>query len=99
MKDIDEVLKIDPNYSDVYFLRGEIYAFEYNNYTEAIADFTKYLEFNPQSTIGYYYRGFAKYQNDNYIGACSDLKKALSLNRNLINNKTFMTLKEYVCGE
>ncbi len=100
MKDIDEVLKIDPNYSDVYFLRGKIYAFEYENYTEAIADFTKFLEFNPQSTNGYYYRGFAKYKNDNKTGACRDFKKVISLgNRDVINDDTFKLYKIMACGE
>jgi len=53
------------------------------NYQEAIANYTRAIELNPQLVAAYYYRGFARSQLSNDRGAFADYTAALKLNRDL----------------
>lgn len=53
------------------------------NYQEAIANYSRAIELNPQLVAAYYHRGFARSQVSNDRGAFADYTAALNLNRDL----------------
>lgn len=57
----------------IYFGRTEL---EKGNYTEAIKYFNDAIYQRPASYEGYFLRGYAKYNLDDYLGAQSDFTKA-----------------------
>jgi tetratricopeptide (TPR) repeat protein len=50
-----------------------------DDYSGAIADYTKAIEIDPNYTSAYYSRGFSKYYLDDRFGACKDGRKAQEL--------------------
>lgn len=51
-----------------------------NHLGDAISDFTKVIELNPQNSEAYYYRGWAYFENDQCYEAIADFTKAIELN-------------------
>ena len=66
-----------------YFNQG-IEKYEEGNYQEALADFTKALEINPQSALTYYNLGVTKSALGDDQGAIADYTKALEINPKLL---------------
>ena len=50
-----------------------------DHYTKAIADLNIYIKVQPQMYEGYFFRGYAKYQLDDLMGAEQDYTVAISL--------------------
>jgi tetratricopeptide (TPR) repeat protein len=64
-----------------YFSRGDAY-YNKGNYDQAIEDYTKAINFNPDSAIEYCYRGDAYKNKGNYDQAIADYTKAISFDPN-----------------
>lgn len=64
--------------AEEYFERGFVKA-HLKKYEEAIEDFTKAIEINPNFAMAYYNRGGVKNLTGDTDGACNDWRKALSL--------------------
>ena len=64
-------------------------------YKNAIEDFNKAIEIDPDNGIFYTGRGNTKYQLENYKGAIDDFNKVLKLytNQNLIGEEKIEALK------
>ncbi|MDR2906281.1 MAG: tetratricopeptide repeat protein [Helicobacteraceae bacterium] len=77
---LSEVIAINPNNSNAYNYRGYMY-YELQNYDQAIADYTKAIELDPDGRALYYNnRGFAYNELKNYKQAIADFTKAIALN-------------------
>jgi len=50
-----------------------------NNYAEAITDFTKVIELNPNAADAYYFRGYSKMKLGKRRSALDDYRKAKEL--------------------
>jgi tetratricopeptide (TPR) repeat protein len=88
MVDFGIALKIDKNYAYIYFSRGNL-KYNHKDYAGSIKDYTDYLKLlnspnrnklsvDPidQEADAYYNRAMAKYMLGDYVGCCSDLRKA-----------------------
>ena len=78
-----EVINIFPNDPASYYYRGFL-MYKKNNYSDAITDFTKCIELNPQNEDdlngdSYGFRGIVKLETKDYPGAISDLSEAIEL--------------------
>ena len=62
-----------------YFKQG-VEKYEAGNYQEAISDWSKAIEINPQDADLYYNRGVAKGDLEDYQGAIADYTKAIEIN-------------------
>jgi len=74
----NRALEQQPEMTDAWFMRG------YNNYSlenfkDAIIDFTVVIKFNDDYAEAYFYRGKAKQENGNLMGAIIDLNEARKL--------------------
>jgi tetratricopeptide (TPR) repeat protein len=52
------------------------------DYSGAIADYTKAIEIDPNYALAYYNRGVSKYSLDDYSGAIADYTKAIEIDPN-----------------
>lgn len=75
IKICDKLQKLDPENTDIYYLRGVNY-YLLKNYEPAIRDFDKVLELNPNHPDAYLYRAKAKKANNDLMGALRDYNKA-----------------------
>ena len=84
LADFNKAIKLDPVNAQAYFNRGHLKTLCLTNYTEAVADFTKAIEMHsdPQEEDIYCWRGNARMELKDYIGAIADYEKALALNTN-----------------
>ena len=74
----NQALALRPSFEG-YFLRA--YAkYDLKKYQEAIADYTKSIEINPQKPVSYNNRGNAKQKSKDYQGAIADFNKAIAIN-------------------
>ncbi|MBI4835391.1 MAG: tetratricopeptide repeat protein [Planctomycetes bacterium] len=64
-----------------YYERAFIIAFIYDKTEEAVADFNKVIELDPESPLGYFARGTIEYYHKNYDKAIDYLAKAINLKR------------------
>ena len=64
--------------SEEYLNRG-VSKDDLQDYTGAIADYTKAIEIDPNLAQAYYNRGLSKYNLQDYYGACQDARKAQEL--------------------
>ena len=62
-----------------YFNQG-VEKYEAGNYREAIADYTKAIEINPQDANSYYNRGLSKSYLQDHKGAISDYNISIKIN-------------------
>ena len=61
-----------------YFTQG-VERYNSGNYREALANYTKAIEINPQDADAYTNRGSARELVNDLTGACSDWRKAVNL--------------------
>ncbi len=76
-------------FADDFFLRGNEY-YEKGLYDEAITDYTKALEINPNHTSALFYRGTTYLKRSRYDEAIADYTKALEIKPNhsmALNNR------------
>ena len=69
---------LTPN-AEKYFHSG-VKARQQGQYSEAIQDFTKVIELNPDDAEAYYFRGFTYYSKGGYDHAIEDFTKVIELN-------------------
>ncbi|MCE5312932.1 MAG: tetratricopeptide repeat protein [Nitrospiraceae bacterium] len=79
----DDIDKFNSNKrkADTYINRGIVYIGK-NDYTKAIADFTKAIELDPEDASYYIRRGKAYSDKDQHADAIPDFSKAISLKPN-----------------
>ena len=77
----NQIIQLNPNYSNAYFNRGVAYD-DLKEYKKAIADYTKAIELDPNYTYAYYNRGVAYYHLKEYENAILDYTKAIKLDPN-----------------
>lgn len=76
---ISQLLQINPNYYEAYFLKGLIFAIK-ERYPDAISNFNKVLDVNANHEKALYNRALAKGLLEDYNEAIKDLDKCLTLN-------------------
>lgn len=79
LKLLDEVLSIDSENQEAYYLRGNVYC-ESEQYLRAIQDLNKALELDSEDDMAYSDRGDAYYFLDKYENALNDYNQAIKLN-------------------
>ncbi|MBK9778620.1 MAG: tetratricopeptide repeat protein [Anaerolineales bacterium] len=67
-----ETIKKDSDNAEAYIKRGVIAYLQFEDYAQAISDFTKVLDINPDATTVLKYRGFAYLNLEQYENAISD---------------------------
>ena len=67
-----------------------------NEYKDAISDFSKVLELDPNNEKAYYNRAIAKIGLEDYIGAISDFTKEIEINRISFNFVTHFKLNDSI---
>lgn len=100
IKDLDQAIKISPNYATAYFNKGEILSKSLHLYNEAISSYDKAIEIDKTKEWYYCNRGECKAQLKEYNKAIKDYNKAISINPNKVYiyvNKavSLIFLKEY----
>lgn len=70
------------NVNKAYFNRGNAYI-DKNNYDQAIKDYTKVIELNPQNADAYNNRGASYINKNNYDQAIKDYQKAIEIDPNV----------------
>jgi tetratricopeptide (TPR) repeat protein len=78
---ISQLLQINPNYYEVYFLKGLISA-KKEKYPDAITYFNKVLDANPKHDKALYNMALAKGLLEDYTNAIKDLDKCITINPN-----------------
>jgi tetratricopeptide (TPR) repeat protein len=76
--DVDEALKLDPHYAAAFELRAKFYNYE-SQWQNAITASNGAIGIDPDRTLAYYRRAFAKWGLDDLQGADSDYEKAIAL--------------------
>jgi tetratricopeptide (TPR) repeat protein len=80
---LNKALEIDPNYSQAYYVRGNIKdAFEDRH--GAMKDYNVALEKNPKFSDVFFARGNVKMKLQDYYGAIADYTSAININENYI---------------
>jgi len=74
----DMVIQLNPEFTDAYFNRGEIY-FRINHFERAIADQTKAIELEPEDSAAYSARAHSLYATGKNDEALTDYAKAMEL--------------------
>ena len=81
MSDYQRVIDLDPNNLYVYSLSGDTYG-KLRNWQQALANYNKAIELNPQDGSTYGDRGALKFRILKDIqGALTDLDRAISRHR------------------
>lgn len=78
---ISQLLQINPNYYEVYFLKGLIFA-KKEKYPDAITNFNKVMDANPKHDKALYNMALAKGLLEDYTNAIKDLDKCIDINPN-----------------
>ena len=78
---VSQLQKTNPNYKELYFLKGLIFALK-GKYAHAISNFNTVLENNPKHEKALYNRALAKALLDDYKSAIEDLNKCIAINPN-----------------
>ena len=82
IQDFTQVIDLDPNQKEVYYLRGIAYI-PLKQYTRAIQDLTQAIDLDPSQKDGYFLRGFAYYRLKQYTKAIQGFTQAIDLDPNL----------------
>jgi tetratricopeptide (TPR) repeat protein len=80
---LNKALEIDPNYSNAYYLRGNIKD-NFDDRHGAMKDYNTALEKNPKFADAFFARGNVKMKLQDYYGAINDYTAAISINENYI---------------
>lgn len=75
---LNQAIAKDPKVADYFTLRGELYRNK-NDCVNAIADYSKSIELNPNNGEVYYLRAICYYFTKEYDKAWDDVRKAQSL--------------------
>ena len=75
---LNEAIDIEPNDARFYISRGTLRGTE--NYEDAIEDYTKAIEIDPNNDLSYELRADAKSELRDYQGAINDYSKAIEIN-------------------
>ena len=77
----DEIIKRVPESDTAYEWRGLIHLQQYQNYTQAISDFSMAIKYNKSAPrfLAYYGRGFARFCLKDYDGAIYDFTTAIAI--------------------
>ncbi|MFH1227325.1 MAG: tetratricopeptide repeat protein [Planctomycetota bacterium] len=78
-----KAIEATPTLAYSYYERAMITAYTYNKLEDAISDFNKVLELDPNSDIGWLAKGTVEYHQKNYDKAIISYNKAIELNPNL----------------
>jgi tetratricopeptide (TPR) repeat protein len=78
---ISQLLQLNPNYYEAYFLKG-LLAAKKEKYPDAISYFNKVIETSPNHEKALYNRALAKGLLEDYSNAIKDLDKCISINPN-----------------
>ena len=78
---ISQLLQINPNYYEVHFLKGLIFA-KKEKYADAISNFNKVIDANPKHDKALYNMALAKGLLEDYTNAIKDLDKCIDINPN-----------------
>ncbi len=87
MIDLDQALKINPNFSKAHFQKG-LALLDQGKSESALASFNEAIKLNEQYASAYCFRGYARNSNKDYEAAVEDFTKALSLDQRLIEAYT-----------
>ena len=84
LEKLNIAIAIDNKYSDAYRYRADLNE-DLNNYEEAIADYTSYIQLTSGLTgVGYYYRGMTKYRHADLSGVIEDLAKCMEISPSVV---------------
>jgi len=78
---LNELLQINPNYYEAYFLKG-LMSMMKENYFDAIAQFNKVIKQNPLHEKALYNNALAKGLLEDYKGAIKELDVCININPN-----------------
>jgi tetratricopeptide (TPR) repeat protein len=81
---LNKALELDPNYSQAYFVRGNIKD-AFDDRHGAMKDYNLAVEKNPKFADAFYARGNVKMKLQDYYGAIADYTSAIALNENYID--------------
>ena len=76
--DLDEAVRLDPQFAEAYSNRGAV-CYTQDNYVRAIADFSTALRINPSHAVLYNNRGSARLAAWDFHGAVADFDVALEI--------------------
>lgn len=79
MIDITTAINLDHSEAYYYTIRGRLYLEQYSDYNNAIADFSKYIQFNPDFASGYADRAEVYMIMEDYESAIEDYTNAIEL--------------------
>ena len=74
---LNEAIEIEPNDARFYISRGTFRGTE--NYKDAIEDYTKAIEIDPNNVFAYRLRADSKCKLGDYLGAIDDYTKAIEI--------------------
>lgn len=80
IENFNTAIALDPEYADAYYYRGEVYYREFHNNKQAIADYTKAIEYNEEHDMAYFHRGLSYHEIHRYDEAIKDYTKVIELN-------------------
>jgi tetratricopeptide (TPR) repeat protein len=80
---LNKAIDIDPNYSNAYYLRGNIKD-NFDDRHGAMKDYNTAIEKNPKFADAFFARGNVKMKLQDYYGAISDYTAAITINENYI---------------
>lgn len=81
LNDLNEAIKLVPNYEQAYYSRGRI-LFRLGDYPGAIADYSQAIKLNPQDAGAYVNRCISYRKLSDFSAAIADCSEAIKLNRN-----------------
>jgi tetratricopeptide (TPR) repeat protein len=84
-------LSYDNRLSEAYTMKGEYYRVKENS-AQALKEYDKAIELNPNDYEGYYGRGLLYYYANNHIPAIDNFQKAISLHRGVLLSRFFSYL-------
>ncbi len=79
IKAFSEAIRLKTEMKSAYLLRGYVYSEKLKDYDKAIADFTKYTEFEPKDYEGFYARAAARQKKGELNKAKVDYETAIKL--------------------
>jgi tetratricopeptide (TPR) repeat protein len=80
--DLDEAIRIDPNYARSFNNRGIVYT-KKGQYARAIADFDRAVKLNTNYAVAFYNRGLAKQKKGDTSEGDADLERAKQIDPNI----------------